>query len=64
RQGAFLRLANKRCWTFRVRGAVLSLEDSVFIDQDGVMRPTRQIVLGGETGPEGVDVQWSLKVMG
>jgi len=48
-------------WRFRARGAVIAVEESLWIDPNGVLRPTRQLVLAGETAADGASIGWILK---
>jgi len=58
-QGALLRQRGS-VWQFRCRGGRLSVEDSLWID--GAARPhaTLQLVIAGETPPEGMTISWEL----
>lgn len=57
---AFLSLPNgQTVWQFRARGAVLSVEDSVWIDWNGRPVATQQLVLSGESPPGGANVSWA-----
>ncbi|URW75727.1 heparinase II/III family protein [Sphingomonas donggukensis] len=57
-QGAVLRLPGNILWQFRCKGAVLALEESLWIDGDGRPHPTEQIVVSGEATPGGTSVSW------
>ena len=57
---AFLPRATKRT-TVRVAGGTVTIEDSVWIDPDGQMVPTRQIVAGGSADPGGATLNWVFK---
>ena len=63
-QGALLRIRGGAVWQFRCRGGMLSAEDSLWID--GTARPhaTSQLVVAGETPPEGMTISWELKRAG
>jgi uncharacterized heparinase superfamily protein len=60
-QGALLRIRGGPVWQFRCRGGMLSTEDSLWID--GAARPhaTLQLVIAGETPPEGMTISWEMK---
>ena len=62
--GALLRLEEGALWQFRVRGAKLAIDDSVWIDGDGKPRPTLQLVASGEAPPGGSSISWALKRAG
>ncbi|WP_242097396.1 heparinase II/III family protein [Sphingomonas sp. CROZ-RG-20F-R02-07] len=58
---AILRLAGGALWQFRCRGGNLAIEPSLWIDGDGRMVPTQQIVVSGEAAAGGASVSWALK---
>ena len=60
-QGALLRIRGGPVWQFRCRGGMLAAEDSLWVD--GFARPhaTLQLVIAGETPPEGITISWELK---
>lgn len=60
-QGALLRLRGGSVWQFRCRGGMLSTEDSLWIDGQARPHPTLQLVIGGETPPEGMTISWEMK---
>lgn len=62
-RGAMLRLADGRVWQLRSADAAVTIEDSLWVDGDGVPRPTKQIILSGNTGPGGGRHGWVLKQM-
>jgi uncharacterized heparinase superfamily protein len=57
---AQLRLPGGSVWRLRASGAELSLADSVYFGS-GEMKPSRQIVLSGTTGPSGATVRWAIR---
>jgi uncharacterized heparinase superfamily protein len=57
---ARLRLASGSVWLLRATGAEMRLEDSIYLGP-GELRPTRQVVLGGATGPSGAVVRWAIR---
>jgi uncharacterized heparinase superfamily protein len=59
-QGALLRLRSG-VWQFRCRGGQLSAEDSLWIDGEARPRATLQLVITGESPPEGMTISWELK---
>jgi len=64
-QAALLKLADGRVWQVRARGGALTVDDSVWIDPDGVPRTTRQLVISGTTTAAGAaSVNWSFKRAG
>lgn len=63
-QGALLRIRGGAAWQFRCRGGRLDVEDSLWVDGAGVPRPTRQLVISGETPPDGISVSWLFRRAG
>jgi uncharacterized heparinase superfamily protein len=59
-QGALLRLKGA-VWHFRCRGGQLSAEDSLWIDGEARPHATLQLVVAGESPPEGMTISWELK---
>ena len=62
--GALLRIPDGAPWQFRCRGGSLAVEDSLWIDPTGRIRPTQQLVVTGETPAGGATVSWLLKRAG
>ena len=48
-------------WQLRCKGAVLGIEESLWVDAKGGPRLTGQIVLSGEAGASGATVTWLLR---
>lgn len=63
-QGALLRIRGHTVWQFRCRGGRLGIEDSLWIDGDSRPHPTLQLVIAGETPPDGMSISWLLKRAG
>ena len=59
-QGALLRLRGA-VWQFRCRGGRLEVEDSLWIDGEARPHGALQLVIDGETPPEGMTISWELK---
>lgn len=59
--GALLRLPDGRMWQFRCQNGVLALEDSLWVDAEGQMHPTQQLVISGEAPAGGATLNWVLK---
>jgi uncharacterized heparinase superfamily protein len=59
--GALLRLRGGAVWQFRCRGGQLSVEDSLWVDGEARPHPTLQLVIVGETPPDGMTISWELK---
>ncbi len=62
--GALLRIDGGALWQFRVRGAKLSIDDSIWIDGAGRPNPTQQLVASGEAPAGGASISWTLKRAG
>jgi uncharacterized heparinase superfamily protein len=60
-QGALLRVRGATVWQFRCRGGRLSVEESLWIDGDGVPHATSQLVVAGETPHQGMTIGWVLR---
>lgn len=60
-QGALLRLPGGVTWSFKVRGATLTVADSIMIDESERPRRTHQLVLSGKVHPGGGVINWSFK---
>jgi len=58
RQGALLRVRGGSAWQFRCRGGALDIEDSLWIDGKGRARGASQLVISGETPPDGMAISW------
>ena len=59
--GAILRAANAPPWTFRCRGAMLGIEESLHIDHRGAAIPTQQMVVVGEVSSLGATIAWQFR---
>jgi uncharacterized heparinase superfamily protein len=59
--GAILRSTGAPPWNFRCRGAMLQIEDSLFIDGRGQPVPTLQLVVVGEISGVGGEIAWQLR---
>jgi uncharacterized heparinase superfamily protein len=58
--GALLRLGGA-VWQFRCRGGQLAAEDSLWVDGEARPHGTLQLVVTGESPPEGMTISWELK---
>ena len=59
--GALLRLPEGGAWQFRVRGAMLMLDESLWLDGEAFPRPVQQLVVVGETPAGGAEVGWKFR---
>jgi uncharacterized heparinase superfamily protein len=62
--GALLRIDAGALWQFRVRGAKLAIDESIWIDGAGRPNSTQQLVASGEAPAGGASISWSLKRAG
>lgn len=63
-QAALLKLPDGRVWQFRCKGGKLDFDDSLWIDGEGAIKATRQMVISGEVPPGGDTVAWSFRRAG
>lgn len=63
-RGALVKLPGGHVWQVKARGGTLAVDESLFIDETGKPRTVAQIVISGETGPDGGVVNWSFKRAG
>ena len=59
--GAILRSPGAPAWNFRCRGAMVTIEESLFVDQRGSATRTLQLVVVGEVSGAGGDVAWQFR---
>jgi uncharacterized heparinase superfamily protein len=59
--GAILRSSGAPPWNFRCRGAMLQVEESLFIDGHGQPVPTLQLVVVGEVSAIGGEIAWQFR---
>lgn len=63
--GALLRVkGRKAAWQFRARGGRLTVEESVWIDGEGVPHGTLQLVISGNVTGQGTQIGWEFKKAG
>jgi uncharacterized heparinase superfamily protein len=60
-QGALLRIRGGSVWQFRCRGGQLAIEDSLWLDGEAQPHGSLQLVVTGETPPDGMTISWMLK---
>ncbi len=56
-----LRLPSGNVWRMRATGAVLELAESIYLGSGDEPRRTSQIVMQGQSSPEGITVKWALR---
>ncbi|MDP9423099.1 MAG: heparinase II/III family protein [Pseudomonadota bacterium] len=59
--GAILRSSGAPPWNFRCRGAMLQIEESLFINGRGQPVPTLQLVVVGEVSAIGGEIAWQFR---
>ena len=59
--GAILRAAGSPPWNFRCRGAMLGIEESLYVDHRGVPLTTQQLVVVGEVSALGGTIAWQFR---
>ena len=57
-QGALLRIRGSTVWQFRCRGGRLAIEDSIWIDGEARPHPSLQLVIAGDSPPDGMTIAW------
>ncbi len=62
--GALLRISQGALWQFRCNGGSLSIDDSIWVDGEGCIHPTHQLIISGESPPGGAAVSWVLRRAG
>jgi uncharacterized heparinase superfamily protein len=62
--GALLKLPQGRVWAFKAVGGTVAIEPSLFIDAEGALHRTAQLVISGETTKRHAAIAWSLKRSG
>lgn len=60
-QGALLRVRGSTVWQFRCRGGKLSIEDGLWIDGEARPHETQQLVISGESPPDGAAIAWMFR---
>ncbi len=58
---AVLQLPRGGTWRLRAKGAIVGLEDSVYLGSPGKAQPCRQVVLSGEIETPETAVKWGLR---
>jgi uncharacterized heparinase superfamily protein len=63
-QTALLRMADGSSWAFAAAGGALTIDDSLWVDEEGRPHPTRQLVIAADTGKGGLTIGWQLRHLG
>ena len=61
---ALLRMDGGSSWAFAAAGGTLTVDDSLWVDEEGCPHPTRQLVITAETGKGGLTIGWQLRHLG
>lgn len=56
--GAVLRIDGGPLWQFRCKGGTLGVDDSLWVDEGGWPRNSRQLVIAAETPAGGASISW------
>lgn len=59
--GAIVRSPAAPPWNFRCKGARLEVEESVWVDGQGRLAATLQLVIAGEVSASGIDIGWHFR---
>jgi uncharacterized heparinase superfamily protein len=59
-----LRLRGAAVWQFRCRGGRLAIEDSLSVDGEGRPHAGVQLVISGESPPDGISIAWIFRRAG
>lgn len=63
-RATILRMADGSSWTFAAAGGSLSVDDSLWVDEEGVPHPSQQLVLSADAGKGGLSLGWQLRFLG
>jgi uncharacterized heparinase superfamily protein len=63
-QTALLRMFDGSNWAFTTSGGLLSVDDSLWVDQNGRPHPTQQLVIAADTGKGELHISWQLRHLG
>ena len=64
KQTALLRMADGSNWAFAATGGTLTVDDSLWVDEEGRPHPTRQLVIAAVSGKGGLTIGWQLRFLG
>ena len=64
KQTALLRMAGGSNWAFAATGGTLTVDDSLWVDEEGRPHPTRQLVIAADAGKGGLTIGWQLRFLG
>ena len=64
KQTALLRMNDGSNWAFAATGGTLTVDDSLWVDEEGRPHPTRQLVIAADAGKGGLTIGWQLRFLG
>jgi uncharacterized heparinase superfamily protein len=59
-----LRMTDGSNWAFAAAGGALSVDDSLWVDEEGRPHPARQLVIAADSGKGGLTIGWQLRFLG
>lgn len=59
-----LRLSDGSIWSFWASEGELALDDSLFVDGEGHIHPTQQLIISAKAGKGGRQIDWQYKFLG
>jgi uncharacterized heparinase superfamily protein len=62
--GALLRITGGPLWQFRCTGGALSTDESLWINGEGTLIGTQQLVVSGDAPPGGASISWTFRRVG
>lgn len=63
-QTALLRMADGSSWAFAAAAGTVSIDDSLWVDEEGRLHPASQLVIAADTGKGGLTIGWQLRFLG
>ena len=64
KQAMILRMADGSSWAFAAAGGTLSVDESLWVDEEGHPHPTRQLVIAANADKGGLTIGWQLRFLG
>ncbi len=61
KESLILRMANGSTWLFHGGGSDIQIDDSLWVDENGLAHPTKQLVITGEASKGGANNSWQLR---
>ena len=60
-ESLILRMKDGSSWLFHGGGEKVSIDDSLWVDENGLAHPSKQLVISGETASGGANNSWQLR---